>query len=292
MTGVETSTMIYVNNISTGAASGQAANIDAVGFYYFDGSEWQKLGAGGTDTSIYQNNGTLSANRIVTMSDKTLSFNSTATAGTSHFNVDGSTFNVDAVNNRVGIGTGTPSSKLEINSGTSNTSGLKFSNLNSSTPLSSGATLGVDANGNVVTVPGSAFVPAYGRQVLTGGTQIIPANTSNYNLMSITLPTAGTYLINYHIRGEIQVTGGGGYLVGFLSTAPSSGNIVPGTEILIITTTDASRQVIGGTGAGSLVVTVTGPTTYYAGIRSAGLQGVVFDNADGSTFATYVKVTP
>ena len=52
---------------------------------------------------------------------------------------------------KVGIGTQTPSSKLEIASGTSNTSGLKFTNLNNSSPsTSSTALLGVDASGNVV----------------------------------------------------------------------------------------------------------------------------------------------
>ena len=116
MASVEISTLIYVNDISTGASSGQAVNVDAIGFYYFDGSEWQKFGAssGGSDINIYKDNGTLTGNRTVTMSDKTLSFNSAATSGTSHFNVDGSTLNVDAVNNRVGVGTTTPYANMEV----------------------------------------------------------------------------------------------------------------------------------------------------------------------------------
>ncbi|MBP2614936.1 hypothetical protein [Chryseobacterium jejuense] len=192
---------------------------------------------------------------------------------------------------QIGIGTITPTNKLEINSNISNTSGLKFSNLNSSTPVSAGATLGVDQSGNVVTVTGNAFAPASGRSVLTS-TANIPANGFNYNLTSITLPTAGTYLITYSIRGEIQVTGGFGYLTGFLSTAPTAGNIVPNTEILIVTSADTNRNVIGGTGTGSLVTTVAGPTTYYAGIRSTTLAGIVFNNADGRTSMTYIKITP
>jgi hypothetical protein len=51
----------------------------------------------------------------------------------------------------VGIGTSSPSAKLELNSGTADTSGLKFTNLNSASPSTSNAsTLGVDNNGNVV----------------------------------------------------------------------------------------------------------------------------------------------
>lgn len=189
---------------------------------------------------FYTNNGTLSGNRTITQGINTLAFTSTASTGTSHFTVDGTTLNVDAVNNRVGVGTTTPAqvldvngtikgtlltngstnvtigdlglynqssgmwnryvtnsadhrfftdgsagnsfagttptltiaatgnigidttspgSKLEINSGTANTSGLKFTNLNSSTPVTTPgfATLGVNASGNIVTVPSGDF---------------------------------------------------------------------------------------------------------------------------------------
>ena len=71
-------------------------------------------GSSGADINIYKDNGTLTGNRTVTMDDKTLFFNSTATTGTSHFNVDGSTLNVDAVNNRVGVGTTTPYANMEV----------------------------------------------------------------------------------------------------------------------------------------------------------------------------------
>ncbi|HCM35407.1 hypothetical protein [Chryseobacterium sp.] len=49
MNSIESSTLIYINDISTGTATGQASNIDTVGFYYFDGSvsKWTKLNIGG-----------------------------------------------------------------------------------------------------------------------------------------------------------------------------------------------------------------------------------------------------
>ncbi len=43
MATVATSTMVYVNDISTGTNTGTAVHIDVAGFYYFDGSVWQKL---------------------------------------------------------------------------------------------------------------------------------------------------------------------------------------------------------------------------------------------------------
>lgn len=43
MTGIETSTVIYINSIATGGQSGNAINIDDVGFYSYDGSQWIKF---------------------------------------------------------------------------------------------------------------------------------------------------------------------------------------------------------------------------------------------------------
>ncbi|REC79353.1 hypothetical protein DRF60_05875 [Chryseobacterium elymi] len=46
MSQVQHSTLIYVNDVTTGAAAGQASNIDSAGFYYFDetSGKWEKFG--------------------------------------------------------------------------------------------------------------------------------------------------------------------------------------------------------------------------------------------------------
>lgn len=56
----------------------------------------------------------------------------------------------------IGVGTTAPNTKVVINSGTANVSGLKFTNLTSATPISTGQTLGVDASGNIITLPNPA----------------------------------------------------------------------------------------------------------------------------------------
>ncbi|WP_052187023.1 hypothetical protein [Chryseobacterium indologenes] len=55
MSPVKASTLIYVDNISTGTATGQASNVDSFGFYYFDENlgKWIKLN-GGSSTSATQ----------------------------------------------------------------------------------------------------------------------------------------------------------------------------------------------------------------------------------------------
>jgi hypothetical protein len=86
--------IIYATS-AVSIVSPKTINITEEGYYFFDGNIWQKINQ---DTNIYKNNGTLESNRVVTMSDKTLSFTSSATTGTSHFEVDNTTFYIDALN--------------------------------------------------------------------------------------------------------------------------------------------------------------------------------------------------
>lgn len=70
------------------------------------------LGAGGITTpNIYNSNAPITGNRQVTLGTFTLSFLSNLVNG---FSVDGTTFSVDSLNNRVGIGTSTPATPLQV----------------------------------------------------------------------------------------------------------------------------------------------------------------------------------
>lgn len=63
------------------------------------------------NTNIYTNDGALNGNRTVAQGANTLAFTGTAAKA---FSVDGTTFSVDAANNRVGIGTDTPQKAFHI----------------------------------------------------------------------------------------------------------------------------------------------------------------------------------
>lgn len=78
---------------------------------------WTDVSSLGTN-NIYNTNGTLTGNRTVTQGANTLAFTSTATNG---FSVDGTTFSVDASNDRVGFGTSTPNYRLSLGSSIANT---------------------------------------------------------------------------------------------------------------------------------------------------------------------------
>lgn len=72
MTGTITSTMIYVNSIATGTAAGTAINITSTGFYFFDGTVWQKITTGAsTNWTLTGNAGTTAGTNFIGTTDNT-----------------------------------------------------------------------------------------------------------------------------------------------------------------------------------------------------------------------------
>lgn len=245
MTNPENSTLIYINNISTGTQLGKADNIDATGFYFYDSSKakWLKLNEN-TNTSIYSDNGILAANRTIAQADKSLAFTSTATTGTNHFSIDGNTFSVNAANNRVGIGTTSPNNLLDLgpSTGTSDTSadGKKFALNNTGTYFYG---LG-QALGKLQLHAGSRFDEAP-TMVITNERRVGVGTTTPQTLLDIRQPGRGYGL--QHSNGTIQ-------LRTFLGTSTSNGNKEAGwlgtstAHALELMTNDLPRMTITATG--------------------------------------------
>jgi len=84
--------LLYITDISGGNRNGQRTNIDAVGYYYFDGSIWIKIGNGSIippSVNLYNTNGTLTGNRIVSEGSNTLTFTGTAVGANKFINTEG-----------------------------------------------------------------------------------------------------------------------------------------------------------------------------------------------------------
>ena len=80
--------------------------------YEFFETTWQAVGGGADGDGIYDGSGSLTADpTTVTMGTNNLAFTSTVVDG---FSVDGTTFSVDASNNRVGVGFAAPTARLNI----------------------------------------------------------------------------------------------------------------------------------------------------------------------------------
>ncbi|WP_260393568.1 hypothetical protein [Riemerella anatipestifer] len=50
-TAVTESTLLYIDSVADGTASGTTVNVDATGFYFFKGGVWVKMGAGASSTA-------------------------------------------------------------------------------------------------------------------------------------------------------------------------------------------------------------------------------------------------
>lgn len=226
MTTIPTSTMIYVNNATTGTQTGIAVNINAVGYYYYNGLAWVKLenpsGTVFSNLNIYNGDGTLQGNRIVTQGANTLSFLASAVNA---FSVDGTTLSVDAANHRLGLGTAAPSNKLHV---TAASNPLRLEGTTAGDPNVDRPVV-IDANGviksintlSVLGIPNPAIFRLETAQsnflngVAAGGSQVVPMsvvkNTINgmsYNTATstITFPP-GTYQMTFVYEGSHNATG-------------------------------------------------------------------------------------
>ena len=87
MTSIPTSTMIFVNSIATGTASGTTANMTSIGFYYYDGSVWQKIQAGNSNWAVTGNSGTTAGTNFIGTTDNTDIRIKTGTTPTDRWNI-------------------------------------------------------------------------------------------------------------------------------------------------------------------------------------------------------------
>mgnify|MGYP003640552150 CR=1 FL=1 len=199
--------MIVYNTNSSGSANTAVTP----GFYFNDGAKWVRLadnlainGLDKTDDEWVNKTGSIEVGKQSNGAARTL----------------GSEFVVKD-NGNVGIGLTNPGVKLEINSATANTSGLKLTKLTSSTATSTGATLGVDATGNVITVDGALSDVIFTASLGTGNggntnatiaatafntvplptvTKNLGGGTWNASNNTYSVPKSGTYIIKSTIR--------------------------------------------------------------------------------------------
>ncbi|MCW3161319.1 hypothetical protein [Chryseobacterium oryctis] len=76
----QTGTILYVRNAASSLA-GQVINVDAAGFYYFDGNKWMKTGNSSSGVNIYNSNGALTGNREANLNGYNLNFSGNGNVG-------------------------------------------------------------------------------------------------------------------------------------------------------------------------------------------------------------------
>lgn len=188
MTGTPTSTLIYVNDVSTGTATGTTVNVTAVGFYFFNGTVWERLGSGVTNAWNVTGNSGLSGttNFLGTTDGVDLAFRRN-NAASGKIGATSTSFGVNALNagvatNNAAFGT----NALALSTGTDN---VAFGNGTLAAVIGGIQNTGV-GNAALAINTGSANT-AVGNQALTSngatsnntavGFQALRANAANNN---------------------------------------------------------------------------------------------------------------
>ncbi|MDR4891132.1 MULTISPECIES: hypothetical protein [unclassified Chryseobacterium] len=216
MTGVPASTLIYVNSIATGSQAGTAVNIDAVGYYYYDGTAWVKLHnpTNATAGNIYNTDGTLTGNRTVTQGANTLAFTGTQANA---FSVDGATFSVDAANDRIGVGTTTPNTKLTVSTPDGS---YGFSHTNGTVDLKSHIGAGIVSFGSTTNNDLRLMTNNFHRLSITSAGDVgIGTNAPNTKL---TVTTADNNFGFSHTNGTVVLTSYIGSGIGSFGTTSNN----------------------------------------------------------------------
>lgn len=171
-TAEQVGALVYITDVSGGNATGQRVLVTEVGYYYFDGTRWERAVSTAEYANIYIKNGTLTDNRTVTQNDKTLTF--TKTTGLTVFE------------NTTGTAT-SPKAPLQIKDGAQG----------------EGQVLASDAVGNAFW--DVAAVPRVeGTFSAAGGTTMTATGTYYNTGASITLPE-GNWALS--ISGELSIGG-------------------------------------------------------------------------------------
>lgn len=239
--------IVYITDVTsptgTTPSIAEVGSIDSIGYYYFTGFQWVPFAM-----NLYNTDGSLSGNRVVTQNSNTLTFTTTANNG---FSIDGTTFSVDGANHRVGLGTSSPETRFHVVS---------------TTPVSNrynliDATAGTNQYG-IVTLRNTSALAA-GNFSLLGFTNNGPSSGGgNWALGSV---RTGSTLTNGSEEDFYIGNSTGGGLIERMRINPISGNVGIGTSSatnkLHINATNPIRleglQTSSGT-AGSLTVNSTG----------------------------------
>lgn len=166
------STNVFYSSTITDPVTGGVRNFvvaQTLDMIQSDGTNWIIINPG-VNNNLYNSNGTLTSNRTVAQGANTLAFTSSVTNG---FSVDGTTFSVDASNDRVGIGVNAPTQKLDVNGN------ARIRSL-------------IDGNGSTATY--SRYVVADASGNLAYGNRPVPA-LINYTSLINDAPVTTTYAV-------------------------------------------------------------------------------------------------
>jgi hypothetical protein len=198
-------TNLLSTSATTSGLTGKALSVNATGDVVL-----VPVANADTDTSLYAADGTLASARTLILGGNNLTFNPSTAS---------SQFFINGVTGNTGIGNAAPTAKLEVTSGTAGDSGVKLTNLlsTSTTAASNGKALSVDATGKVILVPITASAVGVDATLTASGTLTMsgfnytfnPSTASSQFFINGTTGNTGVGTITPATKFEVKSTTAG-----------------------------------------------------------------------------------
>ena len=175
----------------------------------------------------------------------------------------------------VGIGTTSPGAKLEV-TGTAGTDGIKFPDATLQTTASTS-----NINGSAATSTSFTITASNGTYQDSG--------------LSVTLPSAGTYMLRANVRSAISNSGGAlNYIVGKLYNA-TDGADVANSQTMLLLSDAATTNNLQATAPIDAIVTVNGSKVIkryvFRSCSATCSTSVLYADANGISRLQYVKLS-
>lgn len=226
MTGTPTSTLIFVNDVSNGTATGTTVNVTAAGFYFFNGTVWERLASGANNAWAITGNTGLSGttNFLGTTDNVDLAFRRNNTAS-GKIGATSTGFGVNALN--AGINTTNAAFGTNALASSTGNDNVAVGNGTLSSVITGAQNTGV-GNAALAIGTGSANT-AIGFQASTGLTNA--SNTTAVGYQALSRNTAG------------DNTGFGFQAMG--NNTSGSGNTALGFQALTLNATGSQNTSVG-----------------------------------------------
>lgn len=171
MAATPTSTLVYINDVASGTAGGTTVNVTSVGFYFFNGTIWEKIAAGiSNDWSLIGNSGTSSSTNFLGTTDDTDLIFRRNNLRAGRLGLDNTSFGLNSLNPTT---TGTRNTAIGANVLNVNTTGTRNTAIGENTMF-----LNTTGGENVAMGAGSLYSNTTGNQNTSIGRNSLTTNST------------------------------------------------------------------------------------------------------------------